>query len=185
MAGLLSAQPLWAQSPEATAELVPADTPVEIETITFEKDARSDNVESTTQILQNLENLVHDNSQSEEIINQYDEAFDHLGILHLQHSGEGFQGSGHLYLSRIPGADEVKRNAIIIKLAEQGIASNVHYKPLPMMTAYKSLGFDVKDYPNAYDIYANEITLPLHTKLMDEDVAYIKENFIETIKRLG
>lgn len=121
----------------------------------------------------------------QEIINQYDEALDRLGILHLKHSGEDFQGSGHLYLSRIPGADEAKRNAIITKLAEQGIATNVHYKPLPMMTAYKALGFDIKDYPNAFLQYQNEITLPLHTRLTDEDIQYIKENLIETFKRLG
>ena len=121
----------------------------------------------------------------QEIINQYDEALVQLGVLHLKHSGEGFQGSGHLYLSRIPGADEAKRNSIITKLAEQGVATNVHYKPLPMMTAYKALGFDIKDYPNAYMQYQNELTLPLHTRLTDEDIQYIKENFIETIKRLG
>lgn len=121
----------------------------------------------------------------QEIIQQYDEAIDQLAILHLNHSGEDFQSSGHLYLSRIPGADEIKRNSIISKLAEQGIATNVHYKPLPMMTAYKALGFNIKDFPNAYAQYQNEITLPLHTKLTDEDVQYIKEIFIETIKRLG
>lgn len=121
----------------------------------------------------------------QEIINQYNEALDQLGILHLKHSGEDFQGSGHLYLSRIPGANEARRNVIITKLAEQGIATNVHYKPLPMMTAYKVLGVDIKDYPNAYAQYQNEITLPLHTKLTDEDIQYIKENLIETIKRLG
>ena len=121
----------------------------------------------------------------QEIINQYDEALVQLGVLHLKHSGEGFQGSGHLYLSRIPGADEAKRNSIITKLAEQGVATNVHYKPLPMMTAYKALGFDIKDYPSAYMQYQNELTLPLHTRLTDEDIQYIKENFIETIKRLG
>ena len=121
----------------------------------------------------------------QEIIQQYDEALDELGILHLKHSGKDFQGSGHLYLSRILGADEAKRNAIITKLAERGIATNVHYKPLPMMTAYKTLGFDINDYPNAYMQYQNEITLPLHTRLTDEDVQFIKENLIETIKRLG
>ena len=121
----------------------------------------------------------------QEIIKQYDDTLDQLGLLHLKHSGEDFQGSGHLYLSRIPGADEAKRNSIISKLAEQGVATNVHYKPLPMMTAYKALGFDIKDYPNAYMQYQNEITLPLHTRLTDEDIQYIKENLIETFKRLG
>ena len=117
----------------------------------------------------------------QEIIKQYDDTLDQLGLLHLKHSGEDFQGSGHLYLSRIPGADEAKRNSIITKLAEQGVATNV----LPMMTAYKALGFDIKDYPNAYMQYQNEITLPLHTRLTDEDIQYIKENLIETFKRLG
>lgn len=121
----------------------------------------------------------------QEIIKQYDDTLDQLGLLHLKHSGEDFQGSGHLYLSRIPGADEAIRNSIITKLAEQGVATNVHYKPLPMMTAYKALGFDIKDYPNAYMQYQNEITLPLHTRLTDEDIQYIKENLIETFKRLG
>ena len=119
------------------------------------------------------------------IIEEYDETLDEFGILHLHHYGENFQGSGHLYFSRIPSADEEKRNSIITKLAKQGIATNVHYKPLPMMSGYQSLGFDINDYPNAFAQYQNEITLPLHTKLLNEDVDYIKENFIETIKRLG
>ena len=121
----------------------------------------------------------------QDIIEQYDDALEELGIMYLQHYGEDFLGSGHLYLSRIPGADEELRNAIITTLAEQGIATNVHYKPLPMMTAYQSLGFKINDYPNAYAQYQNEITLPLHTKLTNEDINYVKENFIETIKRLG
>lgn len=75
-----------------------------------------------------------------------------------------------------------ERNAIIIKMAERGIACNVHYKPLPMMTAYKALGFDIKDYPNAYEMYHNEITLPLHTRLTDNDVAYVIENFVDIVK---
>ena len=121
----------------------------------------------------------------QEIINQYDEALDELGVFHLQHSGVDFQSSGHLYLSRVPGANETKRDAIITKLALQGIATNVHYKPLPMMTAYNALGFDINNFSNAYTLYQNEITLPLHTNLNTEDVQYIKEYFIETIKRLG
>lgn len=119
------------------------------------------------------------------IIRQYDEALEELGVLHLQHSGEGFRSSGHLYLARLPGADEAKRNAVIAALAERGIATNVHYKPLPMMTGYRAFGWDIKDFPNAFDYFRNEITLPLYSKLTDEDVAYIKENFVETIKRLG
>ena len=74
-----------------------------------------------------------------------------------------------------------ERNEIIVKMAERGIACNVHYKPLPMMTAYKALGFDIKDYPNAYNQFVNEVTLPLHTKLTDEDVAYVIQNYIEVI----
>ena len=111
-----------------------------------------------------------------EIIAQYDAACDELGIEHIKHFGENFKSSGHLYLTRIPEIGEAERNEIIVKLAEQGIATNVHYKPLPMMTAYKRLGFDIKDYPNAYEQYKNEITLPLHTNLSDEDVEYVVMN---------
>ena len=121
----------------------------------------------------------------QEIVHQYDEELDRVGILHLKHSGEDFQSSGHLYLSRVPSASEEQRNAIITKLAKRGIATNVHYKPLPMMTAYKTFGFKIQDFRNAFAQYQNEITLPLHTKLTDDDVHYIKETLIETIKRLG
>ena len=117
----------------------------------------------------------------QEIINQYDEVLDQLGILHLKHSGEDFQGSGHLYLSRIPRADETTRNAIITKLAEQGIATNVHYKPLPMMTAYKALGFNINDFPNAYALYQNEISLPLHTLLHNFDIEHVIKTFSQMI----
>lgn len=102
-----------------------------------------------------------------------------MGIKSLEHYGEDFNSSGHLYLSRIPGITEKERNEIIMKMAEKGIATNVHYKPLPMLTAYKNLGFDIKDYPNAYAQYVNEITLPLHTLLSDEDVEYICESLKE------
>jgi capsular exopolysaccharide synthesis family protein len=108
-----------------------------------------------------------------EIIEMYDSMLHPLGVQSLQHYGEDFASTGHLYLARIPGINEEERNEIIIKMAEDGIATNVHYKPLPMFTAYKNLGFDIKDYPNAYAQYANEITLPLHTLLSDEDVEYI------------
>ena len=87
-----------------------------------------------------------------------------------------------LYLVRLLGKTVEERNEVIVKMAERGIACNVHYKPLPMMTAYKALGFDIKDFPNAYHLYENEVTLPLHTKLSDEDVEYVIENFIEIIK---
>ncbi|PAE25782.1 DegT/DnrJ/EryC1/StrS family aminotransferase [Bacillus sp. 7894-2] len=112
-----------------------------------------------------------------EIIEQYDKELLPLGIDTMQHFGEHFASSGHLYLMRIPGIDEVQRNKIIVNMAEMGVACNVHYKPLPMFTAYKNLGFDIKDYPNAYFQYANEITLPLHTLLCDEDVRYVCEKF--------
>lgn len=107
----------------------------------------------------------------------YDAAFLPLGVEILKHHGENFTSSGHLYLTRIPGIDESERNEIIIKMAEVGVATNVHYKPLPMFTAYKKLGFDIQNYPNAFDMYKNEITLPLHTSLSDEDVDYVVNTF--------
>ena len=112
-----------------------------------------------------------------EIIKKYDEACDELGVIHLQHYGKDFASSGHLYLTRIPGARDEQRREIITKLAERGVNTNVHYKPLPMMTAYKNMGWDIKNFPNAYAYYENLITLPLHTKLSDEDVEYVTENF--------
>ena len=117
-----------------------------------------------------------------EIISKYDGAFRPLGVETLNHYTDEWESSGHLYLTRIPGITVEQRNEIIIKMAERGVACNVHYKPLPMHTAYKKLGFDIKDYPNAYAHYANEITLPLHTCLTDEDVEYIIENYSEVLK---
>ena len=108
-----------------------------------------------------------------EIVKKYDETCDELGIGHLVHRTDYMDSSKHLYLIRIPGITEEQRNKIIIKLAEQGVPTNVHYKPLPMMTAYKALGWDIKDFPNTYDYYHNLITLPLHTKLSNKDVDYI------------
>lgn len=119
-----------------------------------------------------------------EIIGKYDAAFKPLGIEVLNHYTEEHQSSGHLYITRVPGITLEQRHEIIVKMAEQGVACNVHYKPLPMMTAYKNLGFDIKDYPNAYNRFINEITLPLHTKLSDEDVDYIIENFKEIVSCL-
>lgn len=113
----------------------------------------------------------------QEIIAKYNEAFKDFPIMLLNHKDEEHISSGHLYLTRIKGIDEKTRNEIIIKMAEEGIACNVHYKPLPMLTAYKNLGFDIKNYPNAYDFYQNEITLPLYSKLTDEQVNYIIEKF--------
>ena len=117
-----------------------------------------------------------------DIIKKYDAMCDELGVKHLVHSGEDFQSSNHLYLTRIPGINDEVRREIIIKLAERGVTTNVHYKPLPMMTAYKEMGWDIKDFPNSYDYYANLITLPLHTKLNDEDVDYIIKNFRDVVK---
>ena len=116
-----------------------------------------------------------------EIIGKYDAMCDELGVKHLVHSGENFQSSNHLYLSRVPGIGDRERREIIVKLAERGVNCNVHYKPLPMMTAYKELGWDIKDFPNAFDYYENLITLPLHTLLSDEDVEYVIENFREVV----
>lgn len=117
-----------------------------------------------------------------EIINRYDIMCDELGVKHLNHSGDDFQSSNHLYLSRVPGVGDKERRKIIAKLAERGVNCNVHYKPLPMMTAYKKLGWDIKDFPNAYAYYSNLITLPLHTKLSDEDVEYVVTNCKEVVK---
>lgn len=112
-----------------------------------------------------------------EIIKRYDAAFSPLGIKILLHYTESYESSGHLYMTRIPWITIRERQEIIEKMAEKGIATNVHYKPLPMMTAYRNLGFDMKDYPNTYKMYKNEITLPLHTNLTDDEVEYIIENF--------
>lgn len=108
-----------------------------------------------------------------EIIDQYDAVCDKLGISRLTHHTGAMDSSNHLYLVRFPDFDEKKRNALIDRLAEMGVATNVHYKPLPMMTAYKNLGFDIKDFPNSFDYYHNLVTLPLHTLLTDEDVEYV------------
>ena len=117
-----------------------------------------------------------------EIIGRYDAAFRKLGVQVLPHYTDEHQSSGHLYITRIPGVELEQRQEIIVKMAEAGIATNVHYKPLPMMTAYKNLGFDIKDYPNAYKQFENEITLPLHTKLTDEEVEYVIEKYCEIVK---
>ena len=120
-------------------------------------------------------------SRRKQIIEKYDDMCDELGVEHLVHYTNSSSSSGHLYLTRIPGATDEMRREIIIKLAENGVSTNVHYKPLPMMTAYKEMGWDIKDFPNAYDYYKNLITLPLHTKLTDEDVNYIIANFMDVV----
>lgn len=117
-----------------------------------------------------------------DIVARYDAMCDELGVKHLVHKGADFQSSNHLYLTRIPGIDDQTRREIIIKLAERGVNTNVHYKPLPMMTAYKAMGWDIKDFPNAYNYYENLITLPLHTCLTDEDVEYVIENYKDVVK---
>ena len=122
------------------------------------------------------------------IIERYDQALKAAGIEVLSHYTDQHQSSGHLYITRVPDITTEQRQTIIEKMAEEGIATNVHYKPLPMMTAYKNMGFDIQDYPNAYAHFANEITLPLHTRLTDEEVDYIIENYISivtTIKQKG
>ena len=117
-----------------------------------------------------------------EIIEKYDSAFRRLGIETLEHYTGGWESSGHLYLTWVPGITLEQRNEIIMRMAEQGVACNVHYKPLPMHTAYKKLGFDIKNYPNAYGRFVNEITLPLHTCLTDEEVEYVVEQYAAIVK---
>lgn len=121
-------------------------------------------------------------ARRKEIIENYDAAFKPLGIEVLNHYTEEHESSGHLYITRIPGITLEQRHEIIVKMAETGVACNVHYKPLPMMTAYKNMGFDIKFYPNAYKRFENEITLPLHTKLTDEEVEYVIEKYCEIVK---
>lgn len=116
------------------------------------------------------------------IIKRYDAMCDEFGIKHLIHYGADFSSSGHLYLTRIPGISDDIRREIIVKLARRGVMTNVHYKPLPMMTAYKQMGWDIKDFPNAYKYYENLITLPLHTKLTDDDVEYVVDNYKDVVK---
>ena len=118
-----------------------------------------------------------------QIINRYNEALKGCNVQVLDHYGDDYSSSGHLYLVRLLGKDCDSRNKVIVEMAERGIACNVHYKPLPMMTAYKNLGFDIKDYPNAYKQYCNEVTLPLHTCLSDEEVEYVISNFVEIISK--
>lgn len=116
------------------------------------------------------------------IIEKYDGAFKSQGLKTLTHYCENYRSSGHLYITRIPDINEEKRNEIIAKMAERGVACNVHYKPLPLLTAYKNLGFNIKDYPNAYKNYENEITLPLYTSLTDEQIEYVIQSYLETVR---
>ena len=116
-----------------------------------------------------------------EIIERYNEGLKNQQVKVLNHYGENHSSNGHLYLVRLIGKDVEFRNEVIAKMAERDIACNVHFKPLPMMTAYKNLGFDINDYPNSYNQYKNEITLPLHTNMTDEQVDYVIKNFVEII----
>lgn len=116
-----------------------------------------------------------------ELVRQYDEAFLEANIQVLPHRTENYESSRHLYITRVVGATYEQRGLIIEKMAERGVACNVHYKPLPLLTAYKNMGFDIKDYPQAYRYFENEITLPLHNLLSDEDVAYVANQYIEVV----
>ena len=118
-----------------------------------------------------------------QIIERYNEGLRGCDVQVLDHFGDDHSSSGHLYLVRLLGEDVEYRNVVIEQMAERGIACNVHYKPLPIMTAYKNLGFDIANYPNAYNQYHNEITLPLHTSLTDEDVEYVISNFVDIISQ--
>ena len=120
----------------------------------------------------------------QEIVEMYDAALNDLNVAVLNHKGADHCSSHHLYLVRLLGKTREDANRVIEQMAERGIACNVHYKPLPMMTAYKALGFDIKDYPNAYHLFENEVTLPLHTRLSDEDVEYVISNFVDIIRNL-
>ena len=120
----------------------------------------------------------------EDIISQYNKGFEGTIITALSHSSEDYKSCGHLYITHVEGATFEQRGEIIVKMAERGISCNVHYKPLPLLTAYKNLGFDIENYPNAYNYYVKEITLPLHTRLSDEDVAVIISNFKEIVEEV-
>lgn len=120
-----------------------------------------------------------------EIIQKYNTALLSSGIEVLPHYTNDYQSSGHLYITRIPGIGQEQRQAVMIKMAEAGIATNVHYKPLPMMTGYKNLGFSIADFPNSYHSFVNEITLPLHTKLTDEEIEYVCKNYCRILQSKG
>lgn len=127
-----------------------------------------------------------------QIVNRYNEAIDKLNatldanhqVKYLDHYGDEHSSSGHLYITRLTGHTDAERRAVIVEMAKRGIACNVHYKPLPMMTAYKALGFDIANYPNAFHLFENEVTLPLHTRLTDEDVEYVITNFVDVVKNI-
>ena len=119
-----------------------------------------------------------------ELIGRYNVALANLPVAVMDHYGADFASSGHLYLTRLLGRTDAERREVIIHLAERGVSTNVHYKPLPMMTAYKALGFDISDYPNAYHLFENEVSLPLYTMLSDEDAAYVLDNYVDVVSKL-
>ena len=123
-------------------------------------------------------------ARRQKMVARYNEAFAGLGVAVLDHKGEDHCSSHHLYLVRLLGRSREEANSVIERMAERGIACNVHYKPLPMMTAYRALGFDIADFPNAYRLFENEVTLPLNTRMSDEDVEYVIENFVEIVKNI-
>ena len=123
-------------------------------------------------------------AKRKQYIAKFDAAFKDLPVALMKHYTDEYESSGHLYLVRLLGRTREDANKVIEQMAERGIACNVHYKPLPMMTAYKAMGFDIKDYPNAYNMFVNEVTLPLNTKMTEEDVEYVIENFVEIVKGL-
>jgi len=123
-------------------------------------------------------------NRRKDIIEQYNEGLRGLKVRVFSHSGKSFASSGHLYLVNIVGINEEQRNKIIIEMGEKGISTNVHYKPLPMLSAYKELGFKIEDFPNSYEQYTNEITLPLHTLLRDEEVEYVIDSFKEIVMKV-
>lgn len=134
--------------------------------------------------LQQMERYQECLSMRKHMIDQYNQGFLDLGLSTLNHYDEHNESCGHLYMVRIPEVKELERNRIIVEMAERGIATNVHFKPLPMMTAYKKLGFQMDDYPCAKAQYENEISLPLHTKLNHEDITYVIENFRDVLKKM-
>jgi dTDP-4-amino-4,6-dideoxygalactose transaminase len=119
-----------------------------------------------------------------QIVGRYNEAFRDLPVALLNHYGKEHTSNGHPYMTRLIGRTDAETREVIVKMAERGVACNVHYKPLPMMTAYKALGFDINEYPNAYRLYENEVTLPLYTKLSDDDVEYVAGSFVDIVSSL-
>ena len=120
-----------------------------------------------------------------EIITRYDQALAPAGVTSLRHYEDGIVSSGHLYLANLPGLGEEERNEFIERMAGADVSCNVHYKPLPLLTAYRDLGFAIEDFPRAYTLYANEVSLPLHTSLTDEQVDYVISCALEALAAVG